>query len=115
MDTVSARRFVHLACLSAATVALAVIGLGAQGPLPELTQPVNDFAHAIDASDASAMDRMIRSLEQAGGGVVIVATVDTIAPYASIDDYAVKLFENRRRGIGGKEQDNGLLVVLAMK
>src|SRR3954447_1956864 len=30
--------------------------------LPELTQPVNDFAHLIDAENAAAMDRMIRAL-----------------------------------------------------
>ena len=32
------------------------------------------------------------------------------APYADIREYAVKMFENRGRGIGAKGKDNGLLV-----
>ena len=45
----------------------------------------------------------------------MVATIDTFAPYADIREYAVKMFENRGRGIGDKGKDNGLLVVLAVK
>src|SRR5690242_13418391 len=68
--------------------------------LPELTQPVNDFAHVIDASSAAAMDGMIRQLQTASGDVVVVATVRTIEPYGDIREYANKLFENHGRGIG---------------
>jgi len=60
------------------------------------------------------MDSLIRSLQQASGDVVVVAAVDTFAPYADIREYAVKLFENRGRGIGQRGKDNGLLVVLAV-
>jgi len=82
--------------------------------LPELTAPVNDFANVIDPESKAAMDRLIRSLQQASGDVVVVATVETIAPYADIREYAVELFENRGRGIGQRERDNGLLVLLAV-
>ncbi len=83
--------------------------------LPELTQPVNDFAGIVDAGNSSEMDRMIRALQQASGDVVVVATVDSFAPYADIREYAVKLFENHGKGIGEKEKHNGLLVLLAVK
>ncbi len=83
--------------------------------LPELTQPVNDFAHVIDAQHADSMDRMIRALQGATGDVVVVATVETFAPYGSLEDYANKLFENRGRGIGEKGKDNGVLVTVAIK
>jgi uncharacterized protein len=82
---------------------------------PELTQPVNDFAHVIDAQSAAALDQRIRALKAASGDVVVVATVDTYAPYADITDYAVKMFENHGRGIGDKGKDNGVLVVVAVK
>jgi uncharacterized protein len=97
--------------------ALAVIaGLQAADPLPpELTQPINDFAHVIDPASAAAMDGQIRALKAATGDVVVVATIDTFAPYADIREYAVKMFENHGRGIGDKGKDNGLLVVLAVK
>ena len=83
--------------------------------LPQLTQPVNDFAKVIDPSSAAAIDSLSRSLERASGDVIVVATVDTYAPYADIREYAVKLFENGGRGIGQRGRDNGLLVVLAVK
>ena len=82
---------------------------------PELTQPVNDFAHVIDANSRNAMDALIRSLQQASGDVAVVATVDTFAPYGDIREYAVKMFENHGRGIGQKGKDNGVLILLAVK
>ena len=90
---------------------------GLQAPdstLPELTQPVNDVARVIDDSSAAALDQMIRSLKDASGDVVVIATVPTIAPYGDIREYANKLFENHGRGIGEKGKDNGLLILLAV-
>jgi uncharacterized protein len=83
--------------------------------LPELTQPVNDFAGVIDQQNAAAIDRMIRQLQMASGDVVIVATVPTIEPYGDIREYANKLFENHGRGIGQKGKNNGLLILLSLK
>jgi uncharacterized protein len=83
--------------------------------LPQLTQPVNDFANVIDPSSEAALSALIRSLQQASGDAVVVAAVDTVAPYADIREYAVKLFENGGHGIGERGKDNGLLVVLAVR
>jgi uncharacterized protein len=83
--------------------------------LPQLTEPVNDFARVIDPQSAGEMDRVIRALKAASGDVVVVATVQGVEPYADIRELAVKLFENGGRGIGEKGKDNGLLIVLAMK
>jgi len=93
---------------------VAAVEVSAQD-LPELTQPVNDFAHVIDPASAQAMDSLVRSLQQATGDVVVVATVETFKPYADLKSMAVKLFENHGRGIGAKGQDNGLLIVMAVK
>jgi len=82
--------------------------------LPQLTQPVNDFAHVIDAQSAAAMDNMIRELKDTTGDVVVVATIKTVQPYGDIREYANKLFENHGRGIGEKGKDNGVLILLAM-
>jgi uncharacterized protein len=83
--------------------------------LPELTEPINDFAHVIDAANAASMDRMIRTLKAATGDIVVVATVPDIDGYGDIQEYANKLFENHGRGIGEKGKDNGLLILLALK
>ena len=85
----------------------------AQEPPPLLTAPVNDFANVIDASSEQAMESLIRSLEQASGDAVVVATVDTFQPYGDLREYATKMFENGGRGIGRKGKDNGVLIVLA--
>ena len=94
---------------------LAVTPAQAQTLPPELTQPVNDFAHVIDSASAKELDSLIRSLQQTTGDVVVVATIDTFAPYGTIDEYAVKMFENRGRGIGERGRDNGLLILVAIR
>ena len=86
----------------------------AQDQLPQLTAPVNDFADVIDGGSAREMTRRILALKAASGDVVVVATVRTFKPFADIDEYAVKLFENGGRGIGDKGKDNGLLIVVAV-
>ena len=100
--------FVFVACVAATEVS-------AQDLPPELTQPVNDFANVIDPQSEQTMEALIRSLQQASGDVVVVATVATFKPYADIREYAVKMFENRGRGIGGRGKDNGALVLLAVQ
>jgi uncharacterized protein len=92
----------------------AAAGARAQELPPELTQPVNDVANVIDDPSTNAMEALIRSLQQASGDVVVVATVPTFKPYGDIREYAVKMFENRGRGIGQGGRDNGLLVLLAV-
>jgi len=68
---------------------------------------VNDLARVIDSGSAGDLDRVIRALKAATGDVLVVATVPTVAPYADIREYALKLFENHGRGVGDKGKDNG--------
>ncbi len=82
---------------------------------PALTGPVNDFANVIDPDSKRQLDERIRALQAASGDVVVVATVPTFQPYADIEEYAVKMFENGGRGIGVKGKDNGLLIVVAVQ
>jgi uncharacterized protein len=107
----------HFVVSAVLVVALAVSAAAQTSTtaLPELTQPVNDFAGVIDPGSAAAMDGMIRELQEKTGDAVVVATVATVEPYGTAKEYAVKLFENRGRGIGQKGKDNGILILLAMK
>jgi uncharacterized protein len=81
---------------------------------PELTRPVNDFAGVIDGESARQMESLIRSLQETTGDVVVVATIETLDG-EDIDQYAVRMFENRGKGIGQGGKDNGLLVLVAIK
>jgi uncharacterized protein len=108
----------NLRALCAAVVFALLVGASsaAAQPLPpELTEPVNDFANVIDPESRRAMESLIRSLQQASGDAVVVATVPTFQPYGSIEEYAVKMFENRGRGIGERGKDNGVLVLVAVQ
>ena len=91
------------------------VAAGYAQELPELTKPVNDFANVVDPASEQRMEAIIRSLQEATGDVVVVATVGTIAPYGNAREYATKLFENRGRGIGERDKDNGLLILVAVK
>lgn len=93
----------------------ATLTLGAQPTPPELNAPVNDFANVIDSDSAATLERTILALQHATGDVVVVATIETFAPYGDIREYAVKMFENHGRGIGQAGKDNGLLVLLAVE
>ena len=94
-------------------LALTAVSVRAQTPPPALTDTVNDFASIIDAQSRAELDKRIRSLKDTTGDVVVVATVPTFQPYGSIEEYAVKMFENGGRGVGDKGKDNGLLIVVA--
>jgi len=83
--------------------------------IPALTDTVNDFAHVIDPSSRAELDRRIRALRDTTGDTIVIATVPTFKPYGSIDEYAVKMFENGGRGIGDKGKDNGILIVVAVE
>lgn len=98
------------AALAVVAIFIVAAPIGAQS-LPRLTAPVNDFAHLIDGESARELDRRIRALETRTKDAIVIVTVETIAPYGSIEDYALKLFE--QAGIGQKEKDNGLLIVVA--
>jgi uncharacterized protein len=100
----------------AATIWLAIGQTAvAQESLPPLTQPVNDFANVIDPASKARLDDLIRRLQAATGDTIVVATRDAIAPFADERELAVKWYENGGRGIGDKEKDTGVLVVLLPK
>lgn len=102
----------------ALVLAISVVGRAGLGAaeLPVLSQPVHDLAGVVDASSAARLDDLSRRLQAATGDVIVVLTIPTYQPdFGDIRDYAVKAFENHGRGIGEKERDNGVLVVLAVQ
>jgi uncharacterized protein len=110
------RRSPLRSALSPVAIALLLVSIPSRAAdLPELTSPVNDFAHVIDARSAAGIEQLSRALKAASGDVVVVATVPTFEPYGDIREYATKLFENLGRGIGDKGKDNGLLILLSLK
>lgn len=73
---------------------------------------VNDFANVIDVDDENTMYAAGVQLYEKTGAQVVVVTLDTIDG-ADIQEYGVQL--GRAWGIGDEEDDNGILLILAME
>ncbi|MFW6214386.1 MAG: TPM domain-containing protein [Alkalispirochaetaceae bacterium] len=80
--------------------------------LPRPQGYVNDFAGVLSSSEEESIRRLAESVERATGAQVAVAVVETIAPYASIEEYSIALAE--AWGVGSGEEDNGVLLLLSM-
>jgi uncharacterized protein len=91
---------------------LCALKASAQEP-PPLTAPVNDFAQVIDAATERELDRRIRTLRDATGDTLVVATVRSVRP-SDVESFALKMFENGGRGVGDRGKDNGLLMLVAV-
>lgn len=72
--------------------------------------PIFDQADLLPPDREAALDAKLRALNQRTGDALVVATVNSLEG-DSIEMYAVKLFE--AWGIGGKETDKGLLLLVA--
>jgi uncharacterized protein len=90
---------------------LLAVPLGAQ-VLPDPVGFVNDFAGVMDPGSSSEIEAIARALQQQTGAEIAVATVQNIAPYGSIDEYAIELATTW--GVGKKGEDTGILLLLAM-
>jgi uncharacterized membrane protein YgcG len=73
---------------------------------------VGDFAGVMDAGDIQRIQELAGELERKTGAELAVVTVKTIAPYGSIEEYALELFN--AWGIGQAGRDNGVLLILAV-
>lgn len=73
---------------------------------------VNDYVNIIDRRTEAYLNSLLRILEERTGAQVAVVTIDTTSPY-EIEYYAVNLFE--KWGIGKKGEDNGVLLLIALK
>jgi uncharacterized protein len=73
---------------------------------------VNDFAHAIDAQSAAAIEAYCGNVERATGAQFAIVTLDTLED-EPVEDVANRLFT--QWGIGKKGTNEGLLVLLAIK
>lgn len=71
---------------------------------------VNDFANLYSESFEQTLEQELKELEASTSAEIAVVTVENLQD-TSIEDYAVRLFENWK--IGKEKQDNGVLVLIA--
>lgn len=83
-----------------------------QIPAPTGDIYVQDFAHVLNETEKVELVNLGRSLENRTTAQVAVLTVPTIGD-RTIEEFSVEAF--RKYGIGNKKENNGVLLVLAMK
>jgi uncharacterized protein len=98
-----------LSALLALAALFAAPALAASYP-PVPQGPVYDGADILPPADEAALDQKLRDYNKRTGRALIVATVPSLDGEA-IEPYATGLFQAWQ--IGGKETDNGLLLLVA--
>lgn len=71
---------------------------------------VNDFANIINVEDKQKIEAILKTLEDTTSAQVSVVTIKSLEG-DTVENFAVKLFEEW--GIGQKGKDNGLLLLVA--
>jgi len=83
-----------------------------QVPAPVGDIYVQDFAHVLNETEKAELINLGRNLEDQTTAQVAVLNVQSIGGQ-SIEEYANEAF--RQYGLGSQKEDNGVLLVLAMK
>ncbi len=78
---------------------------------PDYMGFVNDYAGLMSMQGKQALEARLTQLEKDTTAEVAVVTIKSLEGY-SIEDYAVRLFENWK--IGKKGKDNGVLLLVAL-
>lgn len=84
-------------------------------PRPKTTSDtllVYDYAHVIDAQNLAVINDSLKSLFRFNGSQVVVLTVNSLDGM-EIEDYGLKVLRNW--GIGDKEKNNGVLILIKPK
>ncbi|MEG0114986.1 MAG: TPM domain-containing protein [Hydrogenoanaerobacterium sp.] len=98
-------------CIVAVAVCLLLCTTFAFAALPEHTgQYSNDFANVLSDETKEYINNNGAALEKATKAQITVATVTSLDGQ-SVEEYALEL--GRKWGVGGKTQDNGLMILLA--
>ncbi len=97
--------------LPALLALMAIVLMGAGKLKPTSQFYVNDYAKVLSGETQQHMMENSASLDQQTGAQIVVLTVDTLAGVPAAD-YALSI--GREWGIGSKEKNNGLLILLAV-
>lgn len=101
---------IRLAAAIAVIAASALFGLDTSKLKP--TGYVNDFAHVLDPAGKQRLEAYAANLERATGAQMAIVLVDSLEG-DPVEDVANKLY--REWGIGKKGNDEGILILLAVK
>jgi len=99
-----------LACI--VIILMTMLSASAAGRFPDPVGHVNDFAGVLSGDTVRKLEGTLRSLAEQTGAEIAVVTVHDMGGMDE-NTYAVELFEEW--GIGSKERDDGLLILVAVE
>jgi len=91
--------------------AVSLLNSGTKRDFPRPIGYVNDFANVVDVPTKHRLAQLCAEVEKKTNAQIAVVTVQTLAG-SPIEDYALHLFNEW--GIGHKEDNRGLLILLSM-
>jgi len=101
-----------LLALSIALFSFITVAAAPAYPQPTSLKYVNDYTSTIDQATVEYIVSVGKELEDKTGAQEVVVVVDSLEGM-DIDTYANELF--RTWGIGQKDEDNGLMILVSMK
>ncbi len=81
--------------------------------LPSTEGYVNDFAGVISSDDEAAMRGIMTAVKEQTGAEMAVVTVESMAPYPTIEDFGIALAEEW--GVGSAGGDDGVILIVAVQ
>lgn len=95
---------------------LSLLTLSATVVAQDLPRPrgfINDFANVIPQEDEEAMRGIVAAVRDQTGAEIAVVTVESMAPYGTIEEYGIALAEQWQ--VGDRQEDNGVILVVAVR
>lgn len=102
----------YLVCGLVTILLCSITVAAAKIPRPTSDFFVNDYAGVLDEDVKNHINQRSRQYQSEGGPQVVVVTVESLEGDA-IEEYAIRLA--REWGIGSKEENNGILILLAVQ
>ena len=90
-----------------------VTGLAFGFDIPKLNSYVNDYAGIMSESSVKELEALLKDYQAKTGVQFFVLTVGSMQDAGSIEDYSIAVADKWK--VGKKGQDDGLLLVVAMK
>ena len=81
--------------------------------LPSPQGYVNDFAGVIPSDDEAAMRGIMSAVKEQTDAEMAVVTVDSMAPYATVEDFGIALAD--KWGVGTAGGDDGVILIVAVQ
>lgn len=101
----------HERCLTLGVVALLLASFAVAQEVPRPQGYVNDYANVIDERTEREIAAIANAVERQTDAQIAVLTVESIEPYATIEDFGIAVAEEW--GVGDAGEDSGVILIVS--